>query len=316
MSRKRSPLLLSAGLFLLIATVLIAGKAHSQYEEQTEWEGHVRSGRAATESGDFEQAERALLKALKIARDFSLGDPRLGFTLFDLGRVHFALGRYQKADAAFQQAIEILQEWGKSHPVDFANATGFLVGLYETTGDLDSAERYAQKAIRILEEVRTTEPSWKAAMAAALNRAGVVAWRKGRTSEAIRLYEQGLQLSGGNESVNIEPRTSITANLAYLYTDTGQFAEADFYYQQAFKLLKGLDPVPIPTFFALASNFAEFLINQGKCGEAESILSRLMDEAPGKLGAAHSYYGVILTNMGALRRRQGDIGAAKDFFNK
>jgi len=74
-----------------------------------EWQRARSAQYAAAERNDWNQAEEECRKALVIARQFPLGDPRLPETLYELGIVDAHLSNYEHAEKSLRAALELYE---------------------------------------------------------------------------------------------------------------------------------------------------------------------------------------------------------------
>lgn len=102
-------------LFFLLTLVALAAawyaRTHLRGEQplpNLSWEEHFHRAELAIAQGELGQAERELLRARGLARDFEAGDDRLARTLDKLGKVYFNAEDYSQAKACQSDAVAAL----------------------------------------------------------------------------------------------------------------------------------------------------------------------------------------------------------------
>jgi tetratricopeptide (TPR) repeat protein len=116
------------------------------------WENYIRSGKSFTRLRDFDQGERMLKAALKVAEEWGPKDPRLGVTLSNLARLYQAQGRFAEAEALYNRALAIAEsEHGPDH-VDTGVGLSNLAALYSAQKRFAEAEPLFQRALAIMEK--------------------------------------------------------------------------------------------------------------------------------------------------------------------
>ena len=99
------------------------------------WDQHYETGRQCLERKSFDEAEAALVSALRLAEEFGENDPRLPQTLNMLARVHRAQRRFVAAAAMLQQLAALLERTvGGEHP-QLAGVLANLAELYAVMGE-------------------------------------------------------------------------------------------------------------------------------------------------------------------------------------
>ncbi len=81
------------------------------------WETHMAAGDKAYQQGNYPEAEKQLVAALKEAEGFGPQDPRLATTLNNLAALYQAQGKYAEAEPPFKRALAIFEQaLGPEHP--------------------------------------------------------------------------------------------------------------------------------------------------------------------------------------------------------
>ena len=98
--------------WLLVGLVCLATAAYGQ---GSPWETYMAAGDKAYHEGDYPEAVKEWVAAVKEAEGFGPQDPRLATSLNDLGEVYLLQGRYAEAEPLLKRALAIRRtRWGRS----------------------------------------------------------------------------------------------------------------------------------------------------------------------------------------------------------
>src|SRR5688572_11370747 len=107
--RKLKALVMSALCLFLLSVVARA--------QNTLWDKYTRSGTEAAERGNYDEAERNYLAAIREAEKLGPNNLYLSHSLSELGRVNYEQGKYAQAEALYKRALKIDEELqGAEHP--------------------------------------------------------------------------------------------------------------------------------------------------------------------------------------------------------
>ena len=106
---------------LLAVLWLCSTSAFAQVEQ---WQSHMDAGDQAYQQGNYTEAEKQLVAAVKEAEGLGPQDPRLATSLNNLGLVYDAQGRYAEAEPLYKRSLAIWEKaLGPEHP-DVAMSLG------------------------------------------------------------------------------------------------------------------------------------------------------------------------------------------------
>ena len=201
--------------FWLLPALCVAIVAPHACAQPGRWETFVAAGDEAYQRGDYAEAEKSWLAALKEAQNFRPEDPRLGASLNDLAMLYATQGKYAEAEPLYNRALAIAEEaLGPEDPA-VAACLGNLAGLYRTQGKYAEAEPLSNRALAIVEKARGPEhPD----VAESLNNLALLYFEQGKYTEAEPLYKRALAIR--EEALGpAHPRLATSLNnLADLYT--------------------------------------------------------------------------------------------------
>ncbi len=148
------------------------------------WESYNEAGNDAHEKGNYAEAEKQFLAALREAEKFGPEDPRLAASLNDLALLYYTQGKNAEAEPLYQRALAIWEKvLGPEHP-DVAYSLNNLAILYQVQGRYEEAETHFVWALAIREDALGLDhPS----VAASLEDYAALLRQIGRSAEATEM---------------------------------------------------------------------------------------------------------------------------------
>jgi len=208
-------------------------------------------------------AERQLARAAKLIGDADVNVVDQALTADKLGQLGASLGRLDDALKHYNKGLSLLQERRASVPREYASILSNRAQLY--LGELDRPD-LAVRDMREVLAIHTTRAERSGSstdIALATHNLAAAQHSAGRLDEAIATEEAAHLLA---EEHNREDRgllRTITAMLAFLYTEGGRVREAEVLFQDA------LRQRPSGTERArIENNLANLYLSQGRNGEA------------------------------------------------
>ena len=120
--------------------------------DDTAWAKYSEAGRKAYRSGQYAEAEKLLLVALKEAEKFGELDGRLIYSLNDLAELYRAQGKYAEAEPLFKRALANQEKvLGPKHRKVAPSLNGLAL-LYQAQGKYAEAEPFFRRVLAILEK--------------------------------------------------------------------------------------------------------------------------------------------------------------------
>ncbi len=114
------------------------------------WETYIAAGAKAYQQGDYTEAEKQWVAAVKEAERSAPPDLPVGVSIMALERVYEAQGRYAEAEPLIKRALAIWEEaLGPEHPHVATALENYAALLRKTGRDNEAAKLEARaKAIR------------------------------------------------------------------------------------------------------------------------------------------------------------------------
>ncbi len=124
----------------------------SAFAQVEPWQGHMVAGVQAYQQGNYPEAEKQLVAALKEAEGLGPQDPRLATTLNNLALLYDAQGKYAEAEPLYKRALAIREQvLGPEHR-SVATSLSNLAELYKAQGKYAEAEPLYKRSLAIREK--------------------------------------------------------------------------------------------------------------------------------------------------------------------
>lgn len=122
-----------------------------QSPDSQRWHDLKVSAEAALKQGDLQQAEQLWHAALEVSETFTDKDPRLSFTLDNLGDIMTMRGRGMLAEPLYRRSLAIkTKHLGPKH-LSVAHTMNALAGALYSMNQLNQAENSCKMALLIFE---------------------------------------------------------------------------------------------------------------------------------------------------------------------
>ena len=294
--------------WLLLGILCLASFAVAQ---ETAWEKYIKAGEEAYRRGQYVEAQKQFLAALKEAERFGNLDPRLATSLNDLAEVHRKQGQYAKAEPLFRRSLAMQENaLGPEHP-NVALSLNNLAALYYAQGEYAEAEPLLQRSLAIREKALGPQhPD----VAQSLNNLAVLYLAQGEYGEAERLARRALAIQ--EKALGSEHRDVALSlnNLAELYRNQGKYGEAEPLHKRSLAIReKALGP-DHPDVAQSLNNLALFYHDQGEYAKAEPLHRRTLAIMEKTLGLEHPDLATSLNNLAELYRVQEKYSEAEPLF--
>jgi CHAT domain-containing protein/tetratricopeptide (TPR) repeat protein len=261
----------------------------------------------------------------------------------------FYLRRYQDAADLLQQVIRSREARSEDPEPEIVNDLEHLTQCYYSLGDFKSAEPYVRKLLAVrrrsgsgltetvnlatclreqgkndeaeemfregLAEARQPSADSPRPLAFVLNNYGLFLKSVGRYREALSNYKEAVSILA---TLPAEQGLYFMtmANLANLYTETGDASTSELTYKDLFsKMEKAPGIAPLAKAMAL-NNQAEGHLQRGNYQVARKLLNESLEIVRIACGPTHPRYATALNNAGAFYLDIGDKIKAEDLFQQ
>lgn len=300
-SRRSCSVTVAARILCLVA--LVGGgmrDAVSQTAEMQELEQRRTEGIQAYGKGDYAAAEKSFRAGLEKAQQ--LNDKRwAGRFLVNLGYVADTLAQFDKAGAAYAQAITLFEEINdKSLQVTALNN---LVSVYNNLGQYDKSQNAAARALALSEELND-----KSGIAKSLGNLGTIHSNRGQYDKALDYYTRALALF---QALNDAPNIALVLNnVGSVYNELGRFHDALNYFQQA--LTRHEQSGDKWNTANVLNNIGNVYKQLGHANLAKEFYTRALTLCEAQ--RFQQLTPLVLSNLAGIYHQQGQLRAAQDFY--
>jgi CHAT domain-containing protein len=270
--------------------------------------GLLRQGKAA-------EAEPSARQALSI-RENILGPNHLlvAQSLTHLSLVCSQQGKFAEAEPLARQAItsgEIAS--GPENP-ELAFFLNNLAELYREEAKFAAAEPLYERAIAIT--TKAYGPNAKD-LVTWLNNLALLNGVQGKYDKSISLYLRALKINETTSDTDRQRRkAAILNNVAGMYQDQRNYAEAEPFYHQALKIVEDEFGPNHPHALTIHDSLAELYRKQGKYSQAEPLYKHVIEISEQTLGADHPDVARSNNNLALLYARQGKYTQAEPLYRR
>ena len=189
------------------------------------------SGTALYLAADYDQAQKLLAQAVKIARrELPPQNLLRSETLDDLADVQVQLGNYEEAEKLSREALAVDRKRGPDQAAVLARSLDTLGSVYMSKGDLAAAERAMREALAL----RKSAFGLRHAMTAqAMNNLAAVLYQSGRYDESEALFKQALPVYREVYGTEHPEVAAVLSNLGRSALMAGHVEDAKQVVQQA-----------------------------------------------------------------------------------
>jgi tetratricopeptide (TPR) repeat protein len=214
--------------------------------------------------------------------------------LWRYGMCLFADGRWNEAEAAIAEVLEIeKRDLGTDHP-DTLISIANLASTYWNQGRWDEAE---ELELQVLETCKTKIGADHPHTLISMGNLASTYRDQGRWDEAEELYLQVLEMHKTKFGPDHPDTLTSMANLALTYQDQGRWDEAEELGLQVLEMNKTKFGPDHPDTLTSTANLASTYREQGRLDEAEELEVQVLEARKTKLGADHPN---TLTSMNNL----------------
>ncbi|CAF1541544.1 unnamed protein product, partial [Didymodactylos carnosus] len=181
--------------------------------------------------------------------------------------------------------------------------------LLREMGEYAKAERYFT---RLINDTLPNDP----VMSTFYNNIGLVYNDQGQYSQALKYYEQSLEI----RLKTLGPNHSIVAitynNIGGVYNDQGEYSQALKYYEQSLEIrLKILGPNH-PSVAKTYNNIGTVYKDQGEYSQALKYYEQSLEIDLTTLGPNHPSVAITYNNIGTVYKDQGEYSQALKYYKK
>ena len=266
-------------------------------------------GQVYTDLGDYERADRLLMKSLTTRREAS-GDTReVADAMFNLGVLRWRQSNFAEAELVFREAYDIRKElYGTELHPDVAGALNALALSISKQGRLTEAVPMQERMMEISPQLEESE-QWQAM---SMNNLAVLYQNLERYGQAAPLAEEMLAFQQGLHDAPHPQIAMGLTNLGSILTDALRAEEAIPHLREALAMRKTIYDSGHPEIASAYHNLAEATFRAGQMEAADSLFRVAIEKKATALGTDHAGYGDVLQDYGLYLRDTGQRERARD----
>ena len=293
---------------LAVCTFYTAGSALAD-----SW-GTLMSGACRAEKAHkLDESQKLYEAALKQAEAFGEGDPRLLLSIKGLADLYIERGVRDKSEKLYLRYLKMVEHLDYvTHPMDQLKTILMLGLISREEGRMSDSIRYCRKALPLAKEYLGENSEQVANINAQI---GICCYFAKRYGEGIAAVKETLRIHQINQPNSLQVANDL-AQLAGLYGDTHNFAQADALGRQAMtirlKLCKPGDVLIVRSIEGLAINKG----NQHKNDEAIEIFNSGYHMAERAFGKDPCSMSIYMIELASAYRGKGDYSKAIPLYEK
>ena len=264
--------------------------------------------------GDWELAKSTLLQAIEYARKCNPGDSSgLIPALLNLGGVYSQTWQYDKTLELFHKA-EKIHETSPIKNMEYLSFIYAYIGrTYSAIGDYSKAEQYYNNALLLFHEIKVYSDINKTSTITLYNGLGVLNKRMKNYPQAVKQYNQAVELS-----LKLEPSylTLLYGNLANVYREMKEYKISEKYFLRAIKGKKVIhkqDSIDLAVFL---TDYSSLLLDEKKPDQARAIINQAQALCYRIWGGRNPQLSEIQVNMGKYYELYGNYDKAIHWYQK
>ncbi len=275
------------------------------------WQQLDSLGLALTAQNLFNEADSIFKIALKEAEAQHGADTSYAKVSYNLGRVYYFLGSYDKAEKLWVTAKQIREQYhGKRHFI-YAKSCNALGIVYQKQGLYEKAEPFYLEAKEIWAELLGEKhPDY----ASACNNLASLYMLLGFYDKAESLYLETKSIFEETLGKNHPSYASLCNNLASLYNELGLYDKAELIYLEGKAIQEHIFGNKHPDYANSCQNLAILYRTQGKYDKVEPLYLEAKGIIVNVFGKKHPKYASLCNNLAVLYASQKVYDKAEALF--
>ena len=296
-----------------VVALLLAAPGVSS-AQSTGPEALVRESRELLSRGKRAESIVAAQRAVEAAeREFGDKDPRLGYSLRNLGTMLRQQSRHGEAQPVLERLLALREESLGAEHHEVADALSQLARVEFEQGKFSAAEPRYRRALAIRESTFGSDDS---TLVEDLNALGLVYNRSAQWDRSQASFERAIAIVEKALPTNELLLAVLFSNLGATYAFRGRYAEAETYYRRGLEMRESVKGRDHPEIVQSLSLLAEVQRFQGRYAESENNARRALQILETALGPDAPGVAVIVDNLAQTLRDQGRAAEAELLFQR
>ena len=226
-----------------------------------------------------------------------------------MGNMYALLGRYDRAEQAHSEALELRQALHVEPHADLAISLSELGDVLQRVGRYDEAGALLEEAIETSRRIDAPDLE-----SDAYTDIGHIRQARGDFTGAEEAYAKALDLRRELFGERHERTATSIHNLALALESQERFDEAEQHYLQALDITRELLPPEHSDISLTLTTLARLYTRIEEFDKSESLLREALDATRKRLGPRHARLGLVLNELGFLHARQREWSTAEQYF--
>jgi tetratricopeptide (TPR) repeat protein len=293
--------------FLFIALVASSVRAACAFDN-SQWANDFKQAQSAAQQGNFPQAEKLYLEAVREAEQFGKESRYVGITLTGLAGLKAYEGNYPQAESLYRQALAIEERSEAPDSMNIAALLNNLASLYSRMGKVPEAIDCLKKSLPITEKQRGSDSLEALTVRRNLDELKThVAADDPLTGLKTDLANRQARLGANHQDV-----AQSLNKLADYYAVHGRPADAEPLYKRALSIDEARLGYDNPTTLQVAENLGALYLQMQRYPQSEFYLKRALNGRERTLGKEHPSVGKTLEIYAQLMRVEHRDAQAKE----
>ncbi|MDX1902719.1 MAG: tetratricopeptide repeat protein [Thermonemataceae bacterium] len=230
--------------------------------------------------------------------------------LMNLGAFYHETGKYQEAEAFFEQSLQIYQNNLSNQNDEYIEALENLANLYKNQGRYTDSERLYQQALA------TCKTNFGENHPVYINLENDLAnlyKSLGRFEDAEKIYQKNLQ-NASKQGENTAAYAKLLNDLAVLYKESGKFAETEPLLSKSLEIRKKIFTEQSAEYAETLQNLASLYKLMGRYQEAATSYQKTLQIRKEVLGSLHPDYATTLNTLATLYKKTNNLDKAEPLY--
>jgi CHAT domain-containing protein len=283
----------------------------SQTRAQT-WMDDFNNALAAMDKGDYESAIVSYEKALPgVKTMFGADNQYYSICLNQLAQLYEFVGRYDKAEQLFFEAIAIAKRTVGEKHLDYAKIIDHLGVLYRNINQNEKSEELLLESVSIYKaQLGETNIDY----AKILNDLGLLYANMGQYDKAENLYLQSALITKNALGEKTEEYSSCIDNLALLYSKMFEYKKSEEKFLEVIAIRKQVLGEKNELYATALAGLSQLYMHFGEYKKAEPLMLESIENEKQSLGETHPQYATSIHNLAALYEAMGEYSKSEKFY--
>jgi tetratricopeptide (TPR) repeat protein/CHAT domain-containing protein len=259
----------------------------------------------------LEQAEKYYLASAEAQKAKTADAGFYAITINNLGITYYKMGKYEKSENYFKQALALHEKTSGTKSNDYAETLNGLGALYLATGRYTESENTLLKSLEIHKN-NTGINSAKYANVA--HNLASTYLEIGNYTQAEKYYNEALQTRKKLFGEVSKEYTSTLSETGGLYLQLANYTKAEQVYLTALANWKQLYGENHPKIASLYNNLGSFYEETAQYPKAEKYYGKAAEINKNYLGENHAEYGANIYNLAKIYRKTGRLIEAEKYY--